>query len=65
MTFIHAADIVTSDISHVTKLYIYFYIYLFVIHVICDKLFLYLHSVKRRMRYNPEKIVTHGYELHM
>ena len=26
---------------------------------------IYLHSPKYRMRYNPEKIVTHGYKLHM
>ena len=28
-------------------------------------LYLYPHSAKRRMRYNPEKIITHSYELYM
>ena len=61
MTFIHIVDILTSDNSHVTK----FYIYLYVIHVIYVMLYVYLHSAKRRMRYDPEMIVTHGFKLHV
>ena len=57
MTFIHVADIVTSDISYVIKQYIY----LFVIYVIYVKLFIYLHSAMRMMRYNLGKIVVHDY----
>ena len=49
--------IVTSGNSHVTKQYIYLY----VIHVMYVKLYIYLH----RMRYNPGKIVTHGCKLHV
>ena len=54
--FIHVSDIVTSDISHVTRQYIF----LGVIHVICVKLYIYPHSAKHIMRYNPRKIVAHG-----
>ena len=28
-------------------------------------IYIYLHGAKRMMKYNPEKIVTHGYILHM
>ena len=29
-----------------------------------DMLYIHLQITKRRMRYNPEKIVTHGCKLH-
>ena len=63
MTLIHEVDIVTSDISHVTK----YHNYLCVIHVICVKLYIYiyLHSAKHRMRHNPGKIVTNGCKVHV
>ena len=61
MTFMHVIDIVTSDISHVTKQYIYLY----VIHVIYVMLYIYVHSAKRRMRCDPEKTVIHGCKLYM
>ena len=59
--FIHVVDIVTSDISHDTKSYIY----LNVIHVIYVKLYIYLHSIKCMMKYNPGKMVIHGCKLHV
>ena len=61
MTFIHVVNIVTSDISHVTKQYIYLY----VIHVIYAMLYTYLRSEKRMMKNKPGKIVTHGCKLHV
>ena len=61
MMFIHVVDIVTSDISHVTKLFIYLY----VIHVIYVMLYVCLHSAKHMMRYDPERIATRGCKLHV
>ena len=59
MTFIHVVNIVTSDISHVTKQYIYLY----VIHVIYAMSYIYLHNPKHRMRYDSENTKTHGCRL--
>ena len=61
MTLILIVGIITSDISHVTKNHIYLY----VIHVIYVKLCIYLHNAKHKVRYDPEKIVTHGCKLHV
>ena len=58
---IQIVDIVTSDISHVTKQYIYLYI----IHVMYVKIYINLYSAKRMVKYNPGKIVIHGCKLHM
>ena len=61
ITFIDVVDIVTFEILNATK----YYIYLYVINVIYVKLHVYIYNTKRRMRYNPEKMVTHNSKLHM
>ena len=61
MTFIHVVDIITFDISHVTRI-----IYLFM-HIACNicQVTIYLHSAKRRIRKDPVKIVIHDCKLHV
>ena len=55
-------DIVTSESSHITKQYNYLYIY---ITLYIYQATIYLHSVKCRMTYNPEKNATHGCKLNV
>ena len=54
-------QIVTFDNSYVTKSYIL----LNIIYVIYVKLYIFLHSAKLRMRYNPQKMVAYGCKLHV
>ena len=57
----YVVDIVTSESSHIT----YKNTSLYVVQIIHVKYTIYLHSLKRRMRYNPEKVGTHGCKLHV
>ena len=61
MKFIDIVDIIISDIVTYHKT-----IYLF-IHDTCNisQATKFLHSAKRRMRYNPEKIIARNCKLHV
>ena len=61
MTFTNVVDIAISDISHVTKQYIYLYVLCYT----CKVIYVHLHIAKCRKRYDPGKIVIHGCELYV